>query len=59
VAPWLRSSEAETVPRSTSVSTKLNGQRRAELVVVRGGTHDLIFDRASDVVPYIDRHLAA
>jgi pimeloyl-ACP methyl ester carboxylesterase len=30
----------------------------AELVVVKGGTHDLIFDRASDVVPHIDRHLA-
>jgi pimeloyl-ACP methyl ester carboxylesterase len=30
---------------------------RAELVVVEGGTHDLILERAEDVVPYIDRHL--
>jgi len=31
---------------------------RAELVVVEGGTHDLILERAEDVVPHIDRHLA-
>jgi len=31
VAPWLRASAAETVPRSTSVSTTLNGRRRATL----------------------------
>lgn len=31
---------------------------RAELVVVEGGTHDLVFERAGDVVPHIDRHLA-
>jgi pimeloyl-ACP methyl ester carboxylesterase len=32
---------------------------RAELVVLKGGTHDLVFDRANEVVPYIDKHLAA
>lgn len=31
---------------------------RAELVVVEGGTHDLVRERAKDVVPHIDRHLA-
>jgi pimeloyl-ACP methyl ester carboxylesterase len=31
---------------------------KAELVVVKGGTHDLVFDRARDVVPYIQNHLA-
>jgi pimeloyl-ACP methyl ester carboxylesterase len=31
---------------------------RAELVVIRGGTHDLVADRADEVVPYIDKHLA-
>ena len=31
---------------------------RAELVVVEGGTHDLILERAEEVVPHIDRHLA-
>jgi pimeloyl-ACP methyl ester carboxylesterase len=31
---------------------------RAELVVVNGGTHDLIFERADDVVPHIETHLA-
>ena len=30
-----------------------------ELVVVEGGTHDLVFERADEVVPYIERHLAA
>jgi pimeloyl-ACP methyl ester carboxylesterase len=32
---------------------------RAELVVVAGGTHDLVLERAADVAPHIDRHLAA
>jgi pimeloyl-ACP methyl ester carboxylesterase len=31
---------------------------RAELVVLKGGTHDLVFDRATEVVPYIETHLA-
>ena len=31
---------------------------RAELVVLKGGTHDLVFDRAAEVVPYIETHLA-
>jgi pimeloyl-ACP methyl ester carboxylesterase len=30
----------------------------AELVVVDGGTHDLVLERADEVVPYIERHLA-
>jgi poly(3-hydroxyoctanoate) depolymerase len=30
---------------------------RAELVVVSGGTHDLVSERASEVVPHIERHL--
>jgi pimeloyl-ACP methyl ester carboxylesterase len=30
----------------------------AEMVVVEGGTHDLVFERADEVVPYIERHLA-
>jgi len=30
----------------------------AELVVIEGGTHDLILERAEDVVPHIDKHLA-
>ena len=30
----------------------------AELVVFKGGTHNLVLDRAEDVVPHIDRHLA-
>jgi pimeloyl-ACP methyl ester carboxylesterase len=29
----------------------------AELIVVEGGTHDLVSERAADVAPYIDRHL--
>jgi poly(3-hydroxyoctanoate) depolymerase len=32
---------------------------RAELVVIEGGTHDLIAERAADVIPLIDRHLAS
>ena len=31
---------------------------RAELVVIEGGTHDLIRERPGDVVPHIDKHLA-
>ena len=31
---------------------------RAELVVIPGGTHDLVAERAADVVPLIDAHLA-
>jgi pimeloyl-ACP methyl ester carboxylesterase len=31
---------------------------RAELVVVPGGTHDLVLERADEVAPDIDRHLA-
>jgi len=30
----------------------------AELVVLEGGTHDLVLDRADEVAPHIDRHLA-
>jgi len=30
---------------------------RAELVVVQGGTHDLVRERASEVLPHIERHL--
>jgi pimeloyl-ACP methyl ester carboxylesterase len=30
----------------------------AELVVIPGGTHDLVLERAKDVAPHIDRHLA-
>jgi pimeloyl-ACP methyl ester carboxylesterase len=30
----------------------------AELVVIEGGTHDLVFECALEVAPYIDRHLA-
>jgi pimeloyl-ACP methyl ester carboxylesterase len=30
---------------------------RAELVLIPGGTHDLIRERASEVVPHIERHL--
>jgi pimeloyl-ACP methyl ester carboxylesterase len=32
---------------------------RAELIVVKGGTHDLVCDRAAEVVPHIERHLAS
>ena len=32
---------------------------RAELVVLRGGTHDLVADRAAEIAPYIEKHLAA
>ncbi|MGH7302685.1 MAG: alpha/beta fold hydrolase [Candidatus Rokuibacteriota bacterium] len=31
---------------------------RAELVVFAGGTHNLVLERADEVVPYIERHLA-
>ena len=30
----------------------------AELVVISSGTHDLIVERAAEVAPYIERHLA-
>jgi poly(3-hydroxyoctanoate) depolymerase len=29
----------------------------AELVVVKGGTHDLVSERADEIAPHIDRHL--
>lgn len=32
---------------------------RAELVVIRNGTHDLVSDRADEVIPYIEKHLAS
>ncbi len=32
---------------------------RADLVVLKNGTHDLVFDRANEVIPYIAKHLAA
>ncbi len=31
---------------------------RAELVVVAGGTHDLASERADEILPHIERHLA-
>ena len=30
----------------------------AELIVFAGGTHDLVAERAGEVTPHIDRHLA-
>jgi len=30
---------------------------RAELMIVKGGTHDLAFERASEIIPYIEKHL--
>ena len=30
----------------------------SELVVIAGGTHDLVLERANEVAPHIDRHLA-
>jgi pimeloyl-ACP methyl ester carboxylesterase len=30
----------------------------AELVVFEGGTHDLVLERAEEVLPHIERHLA-
>ena len=32
---------------------------RAELVIFSGGTHDLVLERAEEVAPHIDRHLAS
>jgi pimeloyl-ACP methyl ester carboxylesterase len=32
---------------------------RATLVVIAGGTHDLVAERSSDVIPLIEAHLAA
>jgi poly(3-hydroxyoctanoate) depolymerase len=31
----------------------------AELCVFEGGTHDLVLERAADVAPWVERHLAA
>ena len=31
---------------------------RAELVVFKNGTHDLVSDRANEIIPYIEKHLA-
>jgi len=31
----------------------------AELVVINNGGHDLVAERAADVIPYIEKHLAA
>jgi pimeloyl-ACP methyl ester carboxylesterase len=31
---------------------------RAELVVFEGGTHDLVLERAAEIAPYVERHLA-
>jgi pimeloyl-ACP methyl ester carboxylesterase len=30
----------------------------AELVVIPGGTHDLVFERAAEILPYVERHLS-
>jgi pimeloyl-ACP methyl ester carboxylesterase len=32
---------------------------RAHLIVVKGGTHDLVRERADEIAPHIDGHLAA
>lgn len=32
---------------------------RAELLVLEGGTHDLAHERASEILPHIERHLSA
>jgi pimeloyl-ACP methyl ester carboxylesterase len=31
---------------------------RAELVVIKNGTHDLVSERANEVIPHIEKHLA-
>ena len=31
---------------------------RADLVVIKNGSHDLVAERAQDIIPYIERHLA-
>ncbi len=31
---------------------------RAELVIVKNGTHDLVSDRTNEIIPYIEKHLA-
>jgi len=31
---------------------------RAELVVIRNGTHDLVSERAAEIIPLIEKHLA-
>jgi len=30
---------------------------RAELVVIKNGTHDLVSERANEIIPYIEKHL--
>lgn len=30
---------------------------RSELLIVKGGTHDLAFERASEIISYIEKHL--
>jgi pimeloyl-ACP methyl ester carboxylesterase len=30
---------------------------RAELVIVKNGTHDLVSERANEIIPYIEKHL--
>ncbi|HZV82058.1 MAG TPA: alpha/beta hydrolase, partial [Geobacteraceae bacterium] len=32
---------------------------RAELVVIKGGTHDLVAEHAPEVIPHIEAHLAS
>jgi len=32
---------------------------RSELVIVKGGTHDLAFERATEIIPCIEKHLLA
>jgi len=32
---------------------------RAELVIIKEGTHDLAFERAGEIIPYIEKHLLA
>lgn len=32
---------------------------RAELVVIENGTHDLVSERAREIIPYIEKHLLA
>lgn len=30
---------------------------RAELVIIKNGTHDLVYERANEIIPYIEKHL--
>lgn len=42
-----------------SVGRRLAGLLpKAELLVLKGGTHDLVLERAREVVPHIEKHLA-